>query len=246
VAPGQRAEVQAAARQIVAVTNPRPAEGGRDRQSDEQVREMAPQDFRARQFRAVRAEDYERSAMTVAGVQRAGASFRYTGSWLTVFTSVDPEGSESLSPDLAADLTDLLNRHRMAGYESFVVEPRFASLDLRVTVCARPDAFRGDVKRALLAALDTTRHLDGTTGFFHPDRFTFGRPLQRSAVEAAVQQAPGVDGVVDLQIRRRGHTDGFIAMPDLVPVAKNEIVRVDNDPSRPERGSLHVEVIGGK
>jgi hypothetical protein len=29
-------------------------------------------------------------------------------------------------------------------------------------------------------------------------------------------------------------------------VGRNEILRVDNDPSRPERGSLDVKVEGGK
>jgi hypothetical protein len=234
------------AAQIAAVTNPLPADGGRDQEGDDKIRDMAPQKFRAKPLRAVRPEDYEQAAESLAWVQRAGTTFRYTGSWLTVFTAVDPKGSEALAPDLTADLTDLLNRRRMAGYESYVLPPRYASLDLSVTVCARPDAFRGDVKRAVLAALDTRAHADGTLGFFHPDRFTFGVGLERSAVEAAVQGAAGVDGVLDVSYRRRGRTAGFVPMPDLVLVADDEIVRVDNDPGRPERGSLRVDVAGGK
>ncbi|HEV8322823.1 MAG TPA: hypothetical protein VG389_14510 [Myxococcota bacterium] len=240
------AAASALAAQIGAVSNPLAAAGGRDREAAEEVREMAPQEFRYRQLRAVRAEDYERAAATLPWVQRAGTAFRYTGSWLTVFTAADPREAETLAPDRAAELTELLDRYRMAGYESYVLDPLFASLDLRVTVCAQSEAFRGDVKEAVLAALDTARRPDGTSGFFHPDRFTFGVPLERSAVEAAVQEAHGVDGVIDVQYRRRGHTPDFVAMPDLVPVAADEIVRVDNDPSRPERGSLWVDVVGGK
>ncbi|MBK8211874.1 MAG: baseplate J/gp47 family protein [Rhodospirillales bacterium] len=232
--------------QVVSVRNPLPASGGRDPESADQVRERAPQEFRAQQYRAVRSEDYEKAAMTLPWVQRAGTTFRCTGSWLTVFTSVDPVGSESLPPSRTAELTDLLNRYRLAGYESFALDPRYASLDLAVTVCARPDAFRGDVKRGILSALDALKHVDGSSGFFHPDRFTFGVALERSAVEAAVQEVPGVDGVIEVRYRRRGYTPEFIAMPDFVPVAKDEIVRVDNDPSRPERGSLRIDVIGGK
>jgi hypothetical protein len=70
--------------------------------------------------------------------------------------------------------------------------------------------------------------------------------LERSEVEAAVQDVPGVDGVVDVRYRRRGHTPVFIAMPDLVPVSQDEIVCVNNDPNKPERGSLRVDVVGGK
>jgi hypothetical protein len=38
----------------------------------------------------------------------------------------------------------------------------------------------------------------------------------------------------------------FIPMPSEVDVKSNQILRVDNDPSRPERGSLRVYVDGGK
>ena len=44
--------------------------------SDDQIRDMAPQRFRATQYRAVRAQDYERAAMTLPWVQRAGTQFR--------------------------------------------------------------------------------------------------------------------------------------------------------------------------
>lgn len=231
---------------IIAVTNPFAACGGRDQEPGAQVREMAPQQFRARQYRAVRSEDYERAAMTLPWVQRAGTQFRYTGSWLSVFTTVDPEGSEQLPAEGLIDLTTLLDRYRLAGYEAFSLAPRYASLDLEVTVCVRPDAFRAEVAQAVLTALDSAVHIDGTTGFFHPDRFTFGVPLERSALEAALQAVPSVNGVIEIKYQRRGYTPRLIAMPDSIEIARDEIVRVDNNPSRPERGSLQVKVRGGK
>jgi hypothetical protein len=82
--------------------------------------------------------------------------------------------------------------------------------------------------------------------FFQPDRFTFGVPLERSALETTVQDVPGVDGVTGLLYRRRGHTSDFVTMLDTVDVAADEIVRADNDPSRPDAGSFRVEVGGGK
>jgi predicted phage baseplate assembly protein len=232
--------------QVIRITNPLPATGGRDEEPADQVREMAPQKFRAEQYRAVRAEDYEKAAMTLSWVQRAGTRFRYTGSWLSVFTAVDPKAEEAMSDDEALELTGLLDRYRLAGYEAFALEPRFASLDLDITVCVRPDAFRGEVERALIAALDTRDHIDGTRGFFHSDQFTFGQPLERSRLEAAIQEVRGVDGVVDMSYRRRGHTAGYVTLPDRVEVGQDEIVRVDNDPSRPECGSLRLELRGGK
>ena len=223
---------------VAGVSNPVPARGGRNAETDAQVRERAPQDFRTVQYRAVRAEDYDRAVVReLPWVQRAGTRFRYTGSWLTVFSTVDPRAGRSSPPDRGVELAQLLDRYRLAGYEAFGLSPRYASLDVSIAVCALPSAFRGDVQEGVLAAL---------RDFFHPDRFTFGDPLERSALEAAVQDVPGVDGVTAVRYRRRGHTQGFVPMLDTVEVAVDEIVRADNDPSRPDAGSFHVAVGGGK
>jgi hypothetical protein len=224
---------------IVAVTNPFAAEGGSDAETDQRVRRMAPQAFRARQFRAVRSEDYARAAETLPWVSKAGSRFRWTGSWLTVFTTADPRAAEEVSVDQEIELIDLLNRYRLAGYESYTLAPRFVSLDLQLTVCARSEAFRGDVERAVRETLSTIR-------FFHPDAFTFGTPLERSALEAAVQTATGVGGILSIRVRRRGGSVAFNTLADTLPIARDEILRVDNDPSRPERGSIHIRVEGGK
>lgn len=236
----------AAAALVCAVTNPFAAEGGADEEPDEHVQRLAPQAFRAKQFRAVRPEDYEAAAETLPWVQRAGAVFRWTGSWLTVFTTADPKGSEQITVDEQTQLIDLLNRYRLAGYESYAPAPRYVSLDLIVTVCARPDAFRGDVEATLLSALSASRLPDGSTGLFFVDRFTFGTPLERSALEAAIQAAYGVAGVLSIQYRQRGVIPDYIEMPDRVEIGPDQILRVDNDPSRPERGSLRILVEGGK
>jgi hypothetical protein len=236
----------ASASLISAVTNPFPATGGADRETDEQIRRLAPQAFRALQFRAVRPEDYEKAAKRLPWVSQAGTVFRWTGSWPTVFTSTDPRSSEQISIDEHPELINLLNRYRLAGYESYAPSPQFISIDLIVSVCARPDAFRGDVEAAVLEALGTRTFLNGSLGFFHPDRFTFATPLERSALEAAIQDAYGVAGVVSIEYRHRGVTADFIDMPDTVVVGTRQILRLDNDPSRPENGSLKILVGGGK
>jgi hypothetical protein len=231
---------------ITTVTNPFPAIGGADPEPTERIRRLAPQAFRAKQFRAVRREDYQAAAQTLPWVQRAGTVFRWTGSWLTVFTTPDPLDSEAMTVSQHIELIDLLNRYRLAGYESYVPSPRYLSLDLRVQVCARPDVFRGDVEAALLTALSATRQRDGTTGLFHVDRWTFGMSLERSALEAAIQNAYGVAGVVGIQYRQRGITNQFLDLPETVRIPVDAILRLDNDPSRPERGSLQITVEGGK
>jgi len=98
----------------------------------------------------------------------------------------------------------------------------------------------------VLQALSAVKNPDGTTGFFYLDNFTFGQPLERSALEAAIQKCSGVAGVECIMYRQRGVIVNYIRMPDEVTIQPSQILRVDNDPSRPERGSLKVYVDGGK
>ena len=226
---------------VTTVTNPLPASGGADAEPLDRVRRLAPQAFRAVQYRAVLPKDYADAAETLPWVQRAGAVFRWTGSWLTAFTTPDPLHSEQITVDERLQLVDLLNRYRMAGYESYVPDPKYVSLDLAVTVCATPDAFRSDVETALVQALGS-----GQGGFFNPDNFTFGQALQLSVLEAAVQQVSGVAGITCVRYRIRGRTNGFARLTDTLTVGVDEIIRCDNAPGFPEHGSLNVTIEGGK
>jgi hypothetical protein len=231
---------------IQRATNPFPATGGADEEPLAEVRRNAPQAFRVRKLRAVRAEDYDEQAETLAWVLDAGTAFRWTGSWLTVFTTAQPSGREDVPVADAVSLVELLDRRRLAGYEVVTPAPRYVGIDLVVTVCALPTALRGEVEAAVLEELGTGARRDGRPAFFAPDRFRFGQPLERSELEIAVQRASGVDGVVCTTYRRRGLVRDFEPMPEIVVVGSDEILRVDNDPSRPEAGSLRVVVKGGK
>src|SRR5262249_26679518 len=150
---------------VNSVNNPFRAEGGADPEPDQRVRRLAPQAFRAKQFRAVRTGDYEKAAETLPWVQRAGTVFRWTGSWLTVFTTPDPKASEFVPVPEDIQLIDLLNRYRLAGYESYVPAPQYVAVDLYITVCAKKDAFRGDVEASILRSLSAKHFVDGFTGF---------------------------------------------------------------------------------
>jgi hypothetical protein len=122
----------------------------------------------------------------------------------------------------------------------------YVGIDLIVTICVCPSAFQGDAEAAVIAALSTVQNPDGTTGFFYLDNFTFGTPLERSALEAAIQASYGVAGVIDIQYRERGVTPTWTGLPETVTVKASEILRMDNDSSRPERGTLKVITEGGK
>ena len=70
------------------MSNPLPAVGGQDPESLEDVRQRAPVAYRV-QERAVTPADYAEVTERYPEVQRAAATFRWTGSWHTVFLTVD-------------------------------------------------------------------------------------------------------------------------------------------------------------
>ncbi len=231
---------------FTAVTNPLPAAGGADAQTLLSIRRLAPQAFQASpQPRAVLAADYAATAQTLSWVKRAGAVFRWTGSWLTTFVTPEPVASEQIAIGDRTTLIDLLNRCRMAGTECYVPDPDYVSIDLIVELCAEAGAFAAQVKQAVTAALSPTGP-GAASAFFAVSRFAFGQPLQRSALEAAIQATPGVAGVSCIEYRLRDRLPGFQPMPDQVDVGESQIIRCDNDPSRPNNGSLTAIVGGGR
>ena|SRR5271157_1840308 len=235
---------------LSSVRNPFVVADGADQETALHIQRMAPQKFRAEQYRAVRREDYEAAAKKLWWVLKAGTSFRWTGSWLTVFTTADPKsgtsGGASVTLQEQTELIELLNRRRLAGYESYAPPPALVSIDLRITVCVNSGWLESDVEQAVLARLADALQPDGTPGFFYADSFTFGTPLYRSNLEAAIQEVTGVNGVLDVQYRQRGASNVFQELPEVLTFGAGQILRVANDPSYPERGSIRVIAEGGR
>ena len=236
---------------ITSVENPLPARGGVDPEPLEAVRQYAPQAFRT-QERAVTEADYAAMAERHPRVQRAVATRRWTGSWHTLFVTVDRRGGLPVDAAFEAELRAFLERFRLAGHDLEIDAPRFVSLEIVLDVCVEPGYFRDQVKAALLETFG--RHVlpDGRRGFFHPDNFSFAQPVYLSRVVATAMAVAGVQWV-DVarapdgqRLFRRwgenahGETDaGRIAMDRL------EIARLDNDPSQPEHGRMDFVMRGG-
>ena len=234
VAPGQP--------MIGTCTNPFPATGGTDAETMAQIRARAPQAFSSKLLRIVLAGDFEAAAQSQPWVQQAATSFRWTGSWPAIMTRVDPAGAEEPTSAELRSLTELLNQERMAGYESYVLPPAYVSIDLRVTVSARPGYDAGQVVSSVLACLQPGTRPGGAAGYFDHSRWAFGQPLEASALLTAIQSCSGVAGVDQVLYRRRGGRLYWASLPDRLVVGTGEILRVDNDPSRPEAGLLQVRV----
>jgi hypothetical protein len=235
-----------AASYLSSVRNPFAATNGQDPETAQRIQRMAPQAFRAGQYRAVRAEDYQTAAQTLPFVLKAATSFRWTGSWLTVFTTVDAQAGASLTETQQKSLIELLNRRKLAGYESYAPPPDLVSIDLRMTVCAQTGRLARDVEAAVLLRLAGQKQPDGGQGFFSADAFTFGTPLYRSRLEAAIQGVPGVKGVLAVTYRQRGGANTFEPLPEVLAPGPSQILRVRNDPDFPEQGTIRVTVEGGR
>lgn len=230
---------------IVSVSNPMPARGGVAPQSVDAVRRGAPNAFRT-QERAVTPADYAEVTERLAGVQRAAASLRWTGSWHTVFVTVDRDGGDVLTPDFSDTVVEFLDRYRMAGHDLEINNPVFVSLEIDVLVCVKAGYFRSDVQRGLLDVLSRGTRADGTRGLFNPDNFSFGQSVYLSPLYAAARTVAGVASVQVTRFQRAGQNDPKPLADGFMALGRLEIARLDNDPNFPEHGVLRLQLHGGK
>lgn len=235
--------------QIARVTNLLAAAGGRDPETLDDVKRYAPQAFRTQQ-RAVTTDDYAQIAERHPEVAKAAATRRWTGSWYTIFLSIDRRGGGPIDRAFEAELLAFLEPFRLAGQDLEIEQPVFVPLEIVLAICVEPRYHRADVRRALLAALSSRDLPDGSRGFFHPDNVTFGQPIYLSRVVAAAMAVPGVrwvDPSAGRTVFRRLHdrpSNTDLARGQ-IDIARLEIARLDNDPSFPEHGTIDFALDGG-
>lgn len=243
---------------IRSVTNPLPASGGVEPESMEEVKMNAPKNIKRELFMymAITPEDYELAAKNytengVKVIARAKATFVWTGSWNTVFVSVDPIGTEELSDELKNGLEKFLNEKKLAGYDLKVVPAVYVPLYIKLKISVNPDFFVKDVRESLNQIL-SNRTFNGKKGFFHPDNFTFGDSVFASRLYYAVKNTPGVDFVDILSFKRLREPAGEYDtaksenLVDSIPIGEFEIMQLENDRNFPEKGILKLEFDGGK
>jgi hypothetical protein len=244
--PPTTPDVTATLALVQGVRNPLPAWGGIDPEPIELVKQLAPTAFRAVQVRAVTEADYARAAEKHPEVSKAVATFRWTGSWLTVFITVDPLGRTDLPPALEQSIKAFVTRFTQAGYDLEIDPPIFVPLEINVDVCVALDHFKGDVEQAVLRSLSNQVFPDGQRGFFHSDNFSFGQPLFLSQLYARIKAVEGVDSALVTKFQRFGKSANNELDQGFVPMGRLEIVRLDNDASSPENGVLQLNMLGGK
>jgi hypothetical protein len=231
---------------LLGCDNPLPAQGGVNPENAEQIKRDAPEAFRIQQ-RAVTPEDYAGISDDHHDVQRAAATFRWTGSWYTVFITTDRRGGKAVDAEFEQEMLDHVEPYRMAGYDLEVDGPRYVALELAMTVCAKPEYFRADVRAALMHVFSRGWLNNGQPALFHPDNFTFGQSVYLSELYSAAQSVQGVASVVIERFQRlRLPYDSRPLEEGVLHLDRLEIAQLDNDPNFPERGVLKLDVGGGK
>jgi hypothetical protein len=229
---------------VAGARNPLPATGGTAPEPIEQVRLYAPQAFR-RQERAVTEADYAAAAELHPQVQRAAATRRWTGSWHTMYVTVDRLEGRPVDKPFEDEMTAWLDRFRLAGYDVEIDAPHFVPLDLAFTVCVEPGYIRTEVMEALLALFSSRVLPGGRRALFHPDERTFGEPVRLSPLIAAAMGVEGVGRVTCTCLQRWGGVDTGELAAGILPIERLEIAQLENDRSRPEAGRVRFDMEGG-
>lgn len=226
------------------VRNPIPAQGGVDPEPTHQVCLYAPQAFR-RQERAVTEDDYAEMAQRHPAVLKAVATLRWTGSWYTIFISVDRKEGRQVDNEFELDLRSFLERYRLAGHDIEIEGPRFVPLDIAFKVCVAPDYLKENVKPTLRETFSNLDLQGNKRGFFHPDNLTFGQAVYLSRLVAEAMRVPGVLWVETIRFQRWGQDSMGEVDSGVIKLDRLEIARLDNDQSFPENGKIEFLMIGG-
>lgn len=230
---------------VTGASNLLPGTGGTDPETIEEIRQRAPVAFRHREA-AVTPDDYARFAERHDDVQRAAATFRWTGSWRTVFVTIDRRGGRPVDAAFEASVRRHLERYRLAGHDLEIDAPHFVSLELALDVCVERGRAAADVRRTLLELFGNGVLADGRQALFHPDQLSFGGTVFLSPLYAAAQRTPGVRSTSIRLFRRQGDALSSGLSAGRLEFGRLEIPRLDNTPDFPERGIISINVAGGR
>ena len=230
---------------ILSCTNPLPATGGIDPETNEQIRRRAPQAFMT-QERAITMQDYAAAVELNPQVEDAAAIPRWTGSWYTVFITAEPCGNGPMSRALRENLTRTVNRYRLAGQDILLEPPQYVSLDIALSICVAPDYFALDVEKQLLQVLGSRALPNGQPALFSPLNFELGQPVYLSPIYAAARSVAGVQTVVASVFEPQGQNTEVYLQQGYIPMGPFQVARLANDRSLPGNGRLSLTMEGGR
>jgi hypothetical protein len=229
---------------IVGAYNPMATTKGSDPEPMEAARLNAPQAFKV-QERAVTEDDYSEIAGRHPEVQKAVATLRWTGSWHTMYVTIDRKNGLKLDDTFKKYLITFLESYRLAGYDLEICSPSFVPVDISMDITVVSGYIKSNVKKALLNAFSNVDLPNGIRGFSHPDNLTFGQPIYLSQLISTAMKVPGVARVKVTKFQRwKMPEDGEIKRGCMI-FDRLEIARLDNDPDKPGNGRIEFNMAGG-
>ena len=200
------------------VTNERPAVGGDEEQTLDEILRNGPSIIRRRD-RALTPEDFCSLAKEMGGIAQAAAlplfhpdhpGVEVPGALTVVVVPRNDDKPPKPSSDLIAALCQKFDEKRLLTTEVFVKGPRYSEIRVEARVAAKPSASFDAVTLAVLKALD--KALD-------PREATFGADLSPTSLYGTILQVADVTGVLTLNIyvdgRRHADNTGH---NDLKPI----------------------------
>ena len=163
-----------------------------------------------------------------------------------MFITADRFDGRPVDPIFETDLRSWVDPYRLAGHDLEVDEPRLVALDVAMRVCVAVGHFREHVEAALRERLGNRLNADGTTGFFHPDRFTFGQPVYLSGLTAAAMDVPGVQWVQVVRFQRLGVPPDDELETGVLRTGRLEVAELAGSERDPDRGRLELIMDGGQ
>ena len=208
---------------VTGVTNPRPAVGGADQQTVEELGSLAPAILRAGQ-RTVTGADFVSEATRVGDVAKATAvplshpdhpGIDVPGAVSVVIvpansSAPNPTPSEDLLRAVAADLDE----HRLLTTEVFVVPPSYQAIAVSATIVSAAGHSPDAIAQAAESAVNS--YLDPLAGGLDGQGWPFGQSLIPTNLYAVVAAVDGVAGVTALSVAVDGRdqpVDAAIAVP---------------------------------
>jgi hypothetical protein len=216
---------------IETITNPLPATGGTAAETLTQTTARALK-LLTKPQRAVTLADYETLALETPGVRLARVAaranldpsfpcIRATGVITVIVLPYLPSDRPMPSPGLRRLVAAYLNRRRIVGTRVIVAAPVYVEVSVRAKVQSYPGKNISQVQQQIIQSLNQ---------FFHPlfggadgKGWVFGRDVYRSEVLQVIDETPGSDRVLSLELLADGKPQcGNICLGSLGLVAAGQ------------------------
>jgi hypothetical protein len=228
---------------IKSITNPLPATGGTDHESEAEAKLRGPTTMKTLD-RAVSLDDYENLTIVFTGIAKARASLMITGkSNNTILLTVAAVGGKIPSSTLLKSLRDYLDLRRDPNIPLRIKPYNAVPIDLSIDIQVEDNYLQSKVKKDVEQALSPGKTPNGSYGFFSFERLNFGKNLHLSDIYSVVEGIEGVKSALVRKFKKKNEGEG---VDDHIVIDNTEIAICDNDPSNSyANGIIIIKAAGG-